>query len=659
MALYNYLNTAQTKLLTEALVPWFQGCEQQCIVQALDRAIKIVFDDVDVDLNSIYTRLNTLETTTVNTTGTQVVGGNKTFTGFTTFKQGALIDATTLGAAVAHTFDVDSGFSAYDLYRIGGSNRIQIGMSTTGSLFVNTWNDTGVSQGQAWATDNDTRITNFNVSPTMPTAATGTNTTQGATTAFVNSSIDVHEAALAADTGASLIGYKSTGTGATSRTAEARLRDTISVKDFGALGDGVTDDRTAIINAAAAATAANKALYFPAGNFVWTSTITLTSIPSIIGAGEGNTTFTCAFNGPAFTFNNEADAGYKRFKGFIYIGPGSAATNTASCCIAFVGTGGATFCKFDFMAQSCYAGVRSDSLAVLGGAGWRGTITWCEFAIETRAGVKYGTLLNQGSGTGNSWIGRRTAIGIPGGAVVEVNGDQAAANSNAGVNAGDMLFVGIHCISETGEASGSHTSALLRIGPNTTYRSRIAFAGCQVDAQMDKPLDFSSVGSVGYSDIRWDSSNSVGGNANFYDYVPAITRSVVVDQSVGRWESEYTGTSPADTTPVSKAVFKMELIAGTGCSVEMVVDGNPNGACVRRYLWTLRAGTGTVTIVEHSNYLNGTSTASDFVLTPTVSGNIVTWTLTYTPSGTSTVNYNVNMVAIGGRLRIQNARRTF
>lgn len=62
------------------------------------------------------------------------------------------------------------------------------------------------------------------------------------------------------------LGYLPSGAGATTRTIQNRLRDTISVKDYGAVGDGVADDTAAI---QAAITAANNSafVFFPSGNY--------------------------------------------------------------------------------------------------------------------------------------------------------------------------------------------------------------------------------------------------------------------------------------------------------------------------------------------------------------------------------------------------------
>ena len=71
---------------------------------------------------------------------------------------------------------------------------------------------------------------------------TGSSTAADARTALAV----VGTADLAASTGAALVGSINVGTGATARTVQAKLRDIVSVKDFGATGDGTTDDSTAI-----------------------------------------------------------------------------------------------------------------------------------------------------------------------------------------------------------------------------------------------------------------------------------------------------------------------------------------------------------------------------------------------------------------------------
>ena len=91
--------------------------------------------------------------------------------------------------------------------------------------------------------------------------------------------------------------YVPAGTGAVTTSVQTKLRETVSVKDFGAVGDGVTDDGAAIRAAIASVTANGGEVYFPAGTYKVTAAVGDTSntaiyIPSyvsLIGAGEVGT----------------------------------------------------------------------------------------------------------------------------------------------------------------------------------------------------------------------------------------------------------------------------------------------------------------------------------------------------------------------------------
>lgn len=67
-------------------------------------------------------------------------------------------------------------------------------------------------------------------------------------------------------TDASLVSYNEGDSGAVTYTVQAKLRQYVSVKDFGAVGDGVTDDTIAIN----AALATYKSVYFPNGTYMTT-----------------------------------------------------------------------------------------------------------------------------------------------------------------------------------------------------------------------------------------------------------------------------------------------------------------------------------------------------------------------------------------------------
>jgi hypothetical protein len=105
--------------------------------------------------------------------------------------------------------------------------------------------------------------------------------------------IAAYAATLAASGGSALVGFIQAGAGALARTAQTKMRETVSVKDFGAVGDGVTDDTVAIqASVTHVNTLGGGTVYLPQGNYKITAPITIYSNIRFIGAGGESTKIT-------------------------------------------------------------------------------------------------------------------------------------------------------------------------------------------------------------------------------------------------------------------------------------------------------------------------------------------------------------------------------
>lgn len=124
------------------------------------------------------------------------------------------------------------------------------------------------------------------------------NITCSATASEINSSISTATSALQTNLantsdnaqGDALIGFKQAGstgflTGASARTVSAKLQDHVSVKDFGAVGDGSASDAAAFALALAAVAATGQSLYIPSGTYKISSALSTTGHVNMFGDG--------------------------------------------------------------------------------------------------------------------------------------------------------------------------------------------------------------------------------------------------------------------------------------------------------------------------------------------------------------------------------------
>lgn len=242
------------------------------------------------------------------------------------------------------------------------------------------------------------------------------------------------------------VSYLPAGTGAVATTVQSKLRECVSVKDFGAVGDGVTDD-TASIQAAIDAVEANGGgiLFIPVGNYVVSSTLstTATECPiTIQGAGPYTTAKGTAISWKGGNSVSVFDMpGYGRIqdlyienvnastssRGIGYVGT-SAVDNRAYAMVSNVVVRGfyigfildyawnidfyhtqALYCDIGYSIRTesnaltftgCRAGDCDKGISDASGSGARG-IVWTGGSIEgsTTVGIDYAT-----NNVSNSWV---------------------------------------------------------------------------------------------------------------------------------------------------------------------------------------------------------------------------------------------------------------
>lgn len=132
--------------------------------------------------------------------------------------------------------------------------------------------------------------------------------------------------------GASLIGFSQAGTGAVARTVQAKLRETVSIVDYGADSTGAADSSTAILNALQSGA---QSVYVPPGTYAMTANISATITKNVTFYGEGYIIYTGATNNtnPLITIetgNNTLTINGLSFDGDDKIAAGVRVYNTAT-----------------------------------------------------------------------------------------------------------------------------------------------------------------------------------------------------------------------------------------------------------------------------------------------------------------------------------------
>lgn len=231
--------------------------------------------------------------------------------------------------------------------------------------------------------------------------AAGTGLENGSTTLTGDMLLRENLASADAGKGASLVMCMPAATGAVARSLQDKLNDIVSLKDFGAVGDGVADDSAAITAAVSYMASSGKHVYVPPGTYLTDpfsiNTQLYTGQASFYGDDRERTVFKRRTNavGPFVVLGSPAGTSFQSGVGFDSItidggvttnGPaleGYDVVRTTFTNCRFVGGsdavrlfGGISLTFRDCLAESALRGLKITKFTSLAGGGWPNLIRW-------------------------------------------------------------------------------------------------------------------------------------------------------------------------------------------------------------------------------------------------------------------------------------------
>jgi hypothetical protein len=450
---------------------------------------------------------------------------------------------------------------------------------------------------------------------------------------------------------ASQITYTPAGTGAVATNVQAKLRQYVSVKDFGAVGDGITDDTAAVQLACNYMMDNAKSLFFPAGTYLVNGTVVIgntvgrTFAPCyMFGEGKSSVIKTSAASSNPFLIGRTPGVDATRYAGRVlirdmqFLGPGGPSAIGTGTGISFLGAQGITINNCWFWGWANGVRLEATDLFTITGC-WIQYNNYGIYNVET-SGVSFaypaGTLNNC-----NIWNNNIAHCGIAGVSYWGGNNLTIISN-NFVINANDIL------VSVTGAANSTTTECVIAYNyfeGNTSTVIVLGSAGIVRSGWIAKNLML--VGASTTAIAVYNIANGIG-RFKIEDNQMSVSGGVGSFTEIsfaGAERPDYNGMNGSKIQPGS-TITKTPIAVGIGASQNIMTYGS--FAANAAFTIVVRSeGTGIETTkIYNVSGLGGGNTIATLTASSTqdYSGGAASFTLTDTRDtpvlGTNTLSFN-------------------